>query len=124
MSGWCAQQLPALGRRVRRDQLDALAVERVIVEREARAVVDGGIVVDDRHLPARRRRDGLLPRLVVDQGDDVGFVAHATVPKAGAGCIGSASSGAIRGRTMRKLVPSPGADARLMRPPKRRVTRL
>ena len=60
-----AQQRPPLGSRIGRQDLDALSVQGVIVEREARAVVHGGIVVDHGHLPARQRHAGRRAPLVV-----------------------------------------------------------
>ena len=58
MFGCVAHQLAAFLGRMGGDDLDALSVEVVVVEREAGAFVHGGIVVDDRDLPRRLRRGG------------------------------------------------------------------
>ncbi len=60
---------------------EALAVQPVVGEREARAVVHRRLVVDDGDLPARpvlARRPGI--RVVVDQLDDVVWLGHGFDP--------------------------------------------
>ena len=51
--GMPAHELAAFGRRIGREDFEALAVQPVVAEREPRAVVHGRLVVDHRDLPAR-----------------------------------------------------------------------
>jgi hypothetical protein len=76
--GMVAHELTPLGRRIGRENLKSLSVQTVVVESEARAIVDSRLVVDHRDLPART----LLRRFVagiVDQVDDIVF-SHELYP--------------------------------------------
>ena len=66
MSRIVAHQLAALFGGVGREDLDALAVEAVVVERKAGAFVHRGIVVDDGDLPGRARLVGGGRAVVVE----------------------------------------------------------
>jgi hypothetical protein len=64
------EHLLALARGIGGEDLELLAIELVIEQREARALVDGLVVVDDEHGPGARL--GRLPlRIVLDDLDDV-----------------------------------------------------
>ena len=119
--GNLAHQLAALGGGMGREDLDALAVQAVVVQRKARALVHGRVVVDDGDLPGWRRL--VLGRArVVDHPHDV-VVGHSS--SASVSVVSTYSSlGAISGRRMRKVVPRPTSDSSRSDPPSRRVTRL
>ena len=121
MFGFVPHQLTAFLGGVGGDDLDALSVEVVVVEREAGALVHGGIVVDDRDRPRHLRR-GRGGAFVVDHPDEI-VVAHADCVS-GAACGGSAGSsrGADKGSLIQRVVPRPRAESSRKRPPRRRVT--
>ncbi len=71
-----AHQHSSLGRGIGREDLERLAVQAVVGEREAGAVMHGLIVVDDGDLPFARRmvlRGGFG---VVDQVEDIVLFGH------------------------------------------------
>jgi hypothetical protein len=74
-----AQEFAPLAGRAGRQQLDPAAVQPIALEREARAVVDGRLVVDHRHLPGRGDRRRRLADVVVDQRDEIRLVRHRVV---------------------------------------------
>ena len=120
-----AQELAAFLGRVGREDLEALPVEHVIVEREAGAVMDRGVVVDDGDLPAPAGGDARLGLAVLDDGQEVVVLGHRQVSRLIAIAGGwSSSRGATRGRLIRNVVPAPAIDESTMRPPRRRVMRL
>src|SRR5262249_42689099 len=118
-----AHQLAPFGRRIRRQDLEPLAVEAVVGERETRAFVDGSVIVDDGNLPSARRsilRNGLR---VVDQVEDIVLFGHCAVPSPKVSSVVSPPL-AVRGMIMRNVVPCPSLDSSIMRPPSCWVTRL
>ena len=74
--GIVAHQRAALGRRIGRQDFQPLAVEGVIAQRKARALVHGLIVVDDGDFPFAR--GGILLRGlgIVDQVEDIVLFGH------------------------------------------------
>src|SRR5437763_12027287 len=118
-----AQELAPFGRRIGRENFQALAAEPIIAECEAGAFVHRRLVVDDRDLPAVPFLRRLFGGRVLDQLDDVVF-SHAPCPGCAAASIGGDSPGATHGMTMRKRVPQPGRDSKFIRPPSCWVTRL
>ena len=75
MSGLIAEKLARLRRRARRQELEAAAMQREILQREAGAGVDALVVVDDRHLPAAART-ALERGLVLEQRYEIGLFGH------------------------------------------------
>ena len=71
-----AHELAAFGRRIGRDDIDPLAVELVVREREPRAFVHGRLVVDHRDFPARSLFARRLGAGILDQVDDVVWFGH------------------------------------------------
>ena len=118
-----AHELAAGFRRMGRDDLDALAVEAVIVKREAGPFVHGRVVVDDGDLPGRSGRSGGRRSAVLDHVHDVMLVGHSGSTSIMATSARS-SFGAASGSLMRKTVPRPASDSSFSEPPRRRVTRL
>ena len=83
--GMRPHQLAALRRRIGRQDLQRLAVQAVVAEREAGALVDREVVVDHRDLPPPRvgflQRDGG----VFDQLEDIVLVGHGAFPSLAGG---------------------------------------
>src|SRR5215213_6865857 len=57
-------------------EVKALAVQRVIVEREPGAVVNRRVIVDDENLPTRPLRDGTRLIAVLDEIKEVIAIRH------------------------------------------------
>ena len=77
-----AHQLAAFGGGIGREDFEALAVQAVVGEREAGALMHGRVVVDDGDLPLA---DGRIVRNrpgVVDQVEDIVLFGHGVVPSA------------------------------------------
>src|SRR6202035_1679449 len=118
-----AQELATLCTGISRDDLDALAMQVVVVEREAGAFVHRRVVVDDGNLPSRSPLGDGGRAGVVDHPHDVMLVGHSI--SARVKLVSAYSSlGAVIGSLIRKTVPRPGADLSRSDPPNRRVTRL
>ena len=120
--GLCAHQLAAFGRRIGGEDFQALAVQAVVGQRKARAVMHGRIVVDDGDLPFARGRVLRRGAGVVDQVEDIVLFGHCEVPSVSV--LWRRSPLATRGMIMRKVVPCPSLDSSIMRPPSCWVTRL
>ncbi len=73
------EELACFRRGARRQKIQTAPMQLEVLQHEARAGVDGLVVVDDRHLPARQlwrcRRD-----LVLDQRYEIGLFGHPTAP--------------------------------------------
>jgi hypothetical protein len=118
-----AHELAALRGRIGRKDLDALAMQAVVVEGEAGALVDGRIVIDDGDLPGQRDLVEGERLVVLDHPDDVMFVGHSSSARVNV-VFANSSLGAVSGSLIRKTVPRPDSDSSLSDPPRRRVTRL
>ena len=100
-----------------------LAVQVVVVEREAGTLMHRRVVVDDGDLPSRSGRDAGRDAGVVDHPHDIVLVGHSSSASVNVLSIYS-SLGAVIGSLIRNTVPWPGCDSSRIVPPSRRVTRL
>ena len=74
--GMRAHQVPALGRRIGRQDFQGLAIEIVVAQRKPRAFMHGLIVVDDGDLPFARGRCFRSGSGIVDQVEDIVLFGH------------------------------------------------
>ena len=121
--GMGAHQFAALGRRVGRQDFQRLAVEIVVAERKACALVHGRIVVDDGDLPFARGRSLRSGSGIVDQVEDIVLFVHCGVPSLAWSSVAEPPLAAL-GMIMRNVVPCPSLESSIIRPPSCWVTRL
>src|SRR4051794_19079584 len=118
-----SHQASALGGRIGGQDLQGLAPQIVVAQRKPGALMHGRVVVDDGDLPfscSRRLRNGSG---VVDQVDDIVLFGHWELPSVACSPIPVPPLAAF-GMIMRNVVPCPGRDSSIIRPPSCWVTRL
>ena len=118
-----AHELAAFGRRICGQDFQPLPIQLIVAERETGAIVNGGLIINDRDLPAPASGWARLVIVVIDQLDDF-VVSHAPCPSLHWVVSAAIRPGATRGMVMRNRVPQPRRDSKVNRPPNCWVTRL